>query len=97
MTCVFSQSERRYIFDSDLCLTEVGLRLAERGPDKNGNYSVKCSSSEESEFLSAVSEELAYRGFRPGEDVLRALATRLGVSNVVQTPKSPRSVSEGDL
>ena len=83
MTLVFSASERRYIFDSDLCLTEVGLRLADRASNKDGNFVVKCSKSEGEEFLKAVAEELAYRGFRPGEDVLRALASRLGVTNVI--------------
>ena len=83
MTFVFSNSERRFIFDSDLCLTEVGLRLANCTSDKNGNFAVKCSKSEEEEFLRNIAEELAYRGFRPGEDALRALASRLGVTNVI--------------
>jgi len=83
MTFVFSNSERRSIFDSDLCLTEVGLRLANSNSDNNGNFAVKCSKSEEEEFLRSVAEELVYRGFRPGEDDLRALASRLGVTNVI--------------
>jgi len=83
MTFKFSNSERGYIFDSDLCVTEVGLRLANRISDKDGNFTVKCSKSEGEEFLQSVAEELAYRGFRPEETSLRALATRLGVTNVV--------------
>ena len=82
MTFRFSNSERGYIFDSDLCLTEVGLRLANRTSDKDGNFAVKCSKSEEEEFLQSVAEELAYRGFRPEETRLRALAARLGVTNI---------------
>ena len=83
MTFVFSYFERRFIFDSDLCLTEVGLRLANRTSDEHGNVAVKCSKLEEKEFLRRLAEELANRGFRPGEDVLRALASRLGVTNVI--------------
>ena len=79
----FSDSERRYIFDSDLCLSEVGLKLANRTSTKDGKFVVICSTSEGEEFLQTVAEELAYRGFRPGEGVLRALAARRGVQNFV--------------
>jgi len=79
----FFNSERSYIFDSDLCLSEVGLKLANRSLNKDGKFVVRCSQSEGKEFLQTVAEELAYRGFRPGEDSLRALAARLGVTNVI--------------
>lgn len=79
----FSDSERRYIFDSDLCLSEVGLKLANRSANKEGNFVVICSESEGKEFLQTVARELAYRGFRDGQEVLRSLADRLGVRNLV--------------
>ena len=81
MRFAFSAAERSYIFDSDLCLSEVGLHLANRSANDDGDYVVKCSEAEGSEFLRLVADELAYRGFRPEEDRLRALAARLGVSN----------------
>jgi hypothetical protein len=83
MRFAFSSDERSFIFDSDLCLTEVGLKLADRSPDKDGNYVVLCSEIEGAEFLKSVREELSYRGFRPEETRLRALAERLGVRNVL--------------
>lgn len=79
----FSDAERRYIFDSDLCVSEVGLKLANRTSNAEGKFVVVCSKSEGEEFLQTVAEELAYRGFRPSEDRLRALAGRLGVTNVL--------------
>lgn len=77
----FSDSERRCIFNSDLCLSEVGLKLANRASNKDGNFVVLCSKVEGQKFLQAVAEEVAYRGFRQGEDALQALAARLGVTN----------------
>lgn len=79
----FSEAERRYIFDSDLCLSEVGLKLSTRTSNADGKFVVVCSKSEGEEFLQTVVRELAYRGFRPSEDRLRALAGRLGVTNIV--------------
>lgn len=79
----FSTAEKRYIFDSDLCLSEVGLKLANRSPNAGGKFVVVCSKAEGEEFLQVVRRELAYRGFRPSEDRLRALAERLGVTNVL--------------
>lgn len=83
MRFAFSADERSFIFDSDLCLTEVGLKLADRSADKDGNYVVRCSEAESLEFLKKVREELSYRGFRPEETRLRALAERLGVRNIL--------------
>jgi hypothetical protein len=34
------------------------------------------------EFFRAVGEQLAYHGFKPEEDSLRALAARLGVTSI---------------
>lgn len=79
----FSEAEKSYIFDSDLCLSEVGLKLASRSTNDDGKYVVECSRADGEEFLQTVAGELAYRGFRPSEDRLRALAARLGVANVL--------------
>jgi len=79
----FSDAEQRYILDSDLCLSEVGLKLVNCSPNAAGNFVVVCSKADGEEFLQVVADELAYRGFRPSEDRLRALAGRLGVTNVI--------------
>lgn len=83
MRFAFSADERSYIFHSDLCLTGVGLKLADRSSDKDGHFVVRCSEAEGEEFLKSVREELGNRGFRPEETRLRALAERLGVRNVL--------------
>jgi len=80
---VFSSDEREYVLNSDLALTEVGLTLVERAVEEEGRFSLECSNADYMEFFRAVGEELAYRGFRPEETALRALAARLGVTLIV--------------
>ena len=79
----FSPEEREYILNSDLVVTEVGLMLVERATEAEGLFSLECSNADYMEFFRAVGEELAYRGFRPEETKLRALASRLGITNIV--------------
>ena len=78
----FSSEEREYILNSDLAVTEVGLTLVERAVEEEGLFSLECSNADYMEFFRAVGEELAYRGFRPEETSIRALAARLGVTNI---------------
>ena len=79
----FSSEEREYILNSDLALTEVGLTLVERAVEEEGLFSLECSNADYMEFFRAVGEQLAYHGFKPEEDSIRALAARLGVTNVL--------------
>ena len=79
----FSTGEREYILNSDLALTEVGLMLVEKAVQTDGCFHLACSDLDYRDFLQAISDELAYRGFRPEENDLRALSARIGVSNLV--------------
>ena len=76
----FTRDEYGYIYNSDLCLTEVGLKLCTRDSEENGNFVLICSDDDGNEFLQAIADELAFRGFRPEDTMLRKLASRLGVA-----------------
>jgi hypothetical protein len=79
----FSAEEREYILNSDFVFTEVGLMLVERAVIKDGIFHAECSERDYTDFLRFTTDELSYRGFRPEETILRALAARLGITNVV--------------
>jgi hypothetical protein len=74
-----SESEKRCVFNTDLCLSEVGLALAERRANKEGKFVVRCSDADGEAFLRKVAAELALRGGWQGMEDLRSLAARLGV------------------
>jgi len=80
---IFSSEEREYILNSDFVTTEVGLMLVERAVVKDGFFHAECSERDYMDFMRFTADELAYRGFRPEETKLRALATRLCVTNIV--------------
>jgi hypothetical protein len=85
----FSELERRLVFNTDLCLSEVGQQLAMRSSNKEGKFVVICSEADGEDFLEILAREFARCGFRPSEEVLRALAARLGVSGFPAKTKPP--------
>jgi hypothetical protein len=85
----FSELERRLVFNTDLCLSEVGQQLAMRSSNKEGKFVVLCSETDGEEFLEILAREFARCGFRSSEEVLRGLAARLEVSGFSVKAKTP--------
>ncbi len=77
----FTEAERRYILDdheTDLVLTEVGLRLVDRFDASSGVISVEANEVEEREFLAELRHEFVQKIERVAKpELLRGLARRL--------------------
>ncbi len=81
MTLQFSAEERGFIvddFQTDLLLTQAGLKLVERYAEKDGFVVVDVSEDEHEEFIAELREEFIWKSRRISNGrVLVALARRL--------------------
>ena len=81
MTLRFSQDEQRFIVDelqTNLLLTQAGIKLVEEHPAADGFVVVAVSQSEHAEFISELREEFVWKSRRiTNASVLVALARRL--------------------
>jgi hypothetical protein len=77
----FTAEERDYIvdnFETDLLLTEVGMRLVERFSVDGGSVSVEATETEIQKFLAELREEFVWKINRVAQpSILRGLARRL--------------------
>jgi hypothetical protein len=77
----FKEEERNYIVDNpetDLLLTEIGMRLVERFSADGGAVSVEATETELQKFLAELREEFVWKINRVAQpSILRGLARRL--------------------
>ena len=81
MQIQFKEVERNYIVDNpetDLLLTEVGMRLVERFSESGRAVSVEATETEIQQFLAELREEFVWKINRVAQPtILRGLARRL--------------------
>jgi hypothetical protein len=99
MRIEFKEEERNYIVDNpetDLLLTEVGMRLVDRFSASGGVISVEASETEVQEFLAELRAEFIRKIYRVTQPaILTGLARRLLPDHEDMTSLTGRSLLGG--